>query len=190
MKPQTQISPNGCLQACIATLINYDIHRVPNFVEAGEELIDGFPAWWQALQSWLNDRGLFFLEIKLVANFPWQPLPIPALAIFFGITAKGIKHAIVGRLSDDKFIPVFNPHPSGGGLTSIEGLGFLVPRDPVTPIRMGHALEKIKHLTGTNLIINPIVHEVNDLARYALQEPSLQDPMNGTPQSPKEDPEL
>lgn len=173
MKPQTQLTDNDCLRACIASLVHYNIAKVPNFVEAPEIEGQPYPSWWIALQSWLNEMGMFFLEIRLPENFPWQPIPLPALCIFFGTTTRGIKHAIIGRVENDQFLPVFNPHRSAGELETIEGIGFLVPRDPVTHVRMGHNLEKIKQLTNGTLLINPIMSDVNALAKDALQETSI-----------------
>lgn len=175
MKPQKQLTENDCLRACVATLIDYNIAKVPNFVEAPEIEGQKYPGWWLGLQSWLNELGLYFLEIQMPENFPWHPLPLPALAIFFGETEKGIKHAIVGKVEDDKFIPVFNPHPDAGRLKSITGLGFILPRDPVSYVRMGHCLSKIERLTrpeGSKLSYDRgiIVEEVNHLAGLALQD--------------------
>jgi hypothetical protein len=183
MKPQKQIHANGCIQACVASLIDYRIDKVPNFVEAPEVEGQDYPGWWLALQSWLNELGLFFLEVQLPENFPWQPLPLPALGIFFGTTANGTKHAVVGRMEDDKFVPIFNPHPTGAALTKVEGLGFILPRDPVSYVRMGHCLSKIHRLSAieSNLVMTPgaVVQEIHSLASHALQEQQQGFSLNG-----------
>lgn len=171
MKPQKQLLATDCLRACLASLLHYRIDSVPNFVDAPEIDGDSYPAWWLALQSWLNDLGLYYVEIALVENFPWQPLPIPAMCILLGTTAKGFKHAVVGKLEDDKFMPVFNPHPNpeSARLVSVDGIGLLVPRDPVTYVRMGHGLESIKKMSGA-ISLHPLLGEIHSVAMSSLQE--------------------
>lgn len=158
MNPQYQTRKdrkerNGdCVRACIATLLEVDISKVPDFVLAPE--IEGslYPAWWLALQSWLAEMGLWFLEMHLPPNMPFMPLPLAALCIFFGETSTGVKHAIIGRIEHDQLIPVFNPWPEAEFTNGVVALGFIIPRDPSLPVHFGRALDRIanqaKHIYG------------------------------------------
>lgn len=176
MKPQKQLirAANGdCLRACIASILEININRVPNFVEAPpvpEEC--GFPAWWLALQSWLAEKGFFFLEMQLPPGMPFMSLPLPALCIFFGETTTGIKHAIVGRVEEDRMLPVFNPWPEAEFAGGIGAIGFLVPRDPHDVIRMGIALERIDKLANTPVSLEKVSAIKDEVAR-ALVRPDV-----------------
>lgn len=169
MKPQTQLrkEPQGdCLRACIASLLEISIEKVPDFTTAPEIEGSPFPAFWIALQSWLGDKGLFFLEVQLPANFPWMPMVLPAFCIFFGETSKGVKHAIVGRVEEDQFIPVFNPWPEAELTGGVAALGFIVPRDPHLVMLFGRALHKISRLACG--LTGPIGESIRTEAQTAL----------------------
>ncbi len=145
MMPQSQLrkEENGsCLQATIATLLDIKQEKVPDFaLMTGEK--EGYPAWWFNLQEFMHGLGYFFLELALPSNMPWQPLPFAALAILFGETKYGIKHAIVGRLEHGDFKQVFNPWPEAGFANGVGAIGLFVPYDPSIPIAMGRALSRI-----------------------------------------------
>lgn len=174
MKPQYQLTHNDCMRACIASLLDHRIERVPNFVEAGTDPAEnGLPKWWMSMQSWLNDFGLAYIEVTLAANVPWHALPYPSLCLLLGTTEKGVRHAVIGRAEHDRFSMVFNPFPRGGGIASVEGLGFLVPRDPMSYIRMGAKLTSILRLSdnsGITPVSNIRMTEIHQLAKEALQQ--------------------
>lgn len=151
MKPQQQLrkTPSGdCLRACIATLLECNIEKVPDFTDTPETGDDEYPAWWYKLQFWLRGKGYWFLEMHLIEGTPWMPLPFPGLCILFGETKNGVKHAIVGRVDGKDFFPVFNPWPEAEFHGGVAGLGFLIPADPVTMINMGRALERIQKIAS------------------------------------------
>ena len=190
MKPVKQIADNDCIRACVASLLEFPIEQVPDFMaEHPQNLPEGYenattyPLWWISLQKFLKQLNLFYLEIELGENRGWNSLPFNAFCILLGTTDKGVKHSIIGQVVDDKFLPVFNPHPTLGRLTAVEGVAFLVPLDPVLNIRLGLALEKIEKLaevprTGV---------AIGEIAREALQKPvtSLDDIITLNGQGPK-----
>lgn len=106
-----------------------------------------FPAYWLSLQGWLNDRGLWFLEMQLRENIPWMPLPFESLCIFFGETKKGVKHAIIGRCANDSFEGIFNPWPEAEFGDGIAALGFILPRDPANYMKLGIGLARVEKLS-------------------------------------------
>lgn len=167
MKPQQQLrkEPNGdCLRACIATLLEHHIASVPDFVLAEAHENDLHPAWWLSLQTWLAQRGMFFLEMVLTDKTPLMPLPLPAMCIAMGDTDKGVRHAVVARIEEAQIIQVYNPW-SGTTLTGIGSLGFLIPRDPVMPIKLGKTLERIGQIAvamPATAHSDSIRHEVAD----------------------------
>lgn len=69
MKPvfQKVVDPGrgDCWRACIATLLELDAEVVPNFVD---NEFDGGENCHQACRKWLNERGLFMLDINLKNN--------------------------------------------------------------------------------------------------------------------------
>lgn len=133
MKPQkqTRSGPDGdCIRAVIASLLELPIDQVPDWVKQAEHLMmpEGFE--WDYMQRWLDETyGLFLLEIQLVSNLPWNPIPKPAFCIFFGKTKAGVKHAVVGACDQQSFMLLFNPDPSAE-LDGVDSIAFLVPRDP------------------------------------------------------------
>lgn len=179
MKAQFQkTKESGCVSACIATLLEMKIESVPDFSLAAEVEGVPYPAFWLALQSWLSERGLWMLEVKLPPNMPWQPIPFAALCIFFGETEKGVKHAIVGKVEGADFIPVFNPWPEAE-IQGISGLGFILPRDPHLPVRMGVALERIQKFADGMPGLR-LAQEINNEASQALGFPISGVGMNGS----------
>lgn len=196
MKLQHQTTPTNCLSACIASLLEIPIAEVPNFTEAeqGQGNIAmpsaGHPAWWNLLQKWLAEKGFLFIEMKLMAegqvtvdcplenhqvsvglNVHWNPLPTSGLVIFMGKTAAGINHAEVGRVEEDRFIPIFNPKPDSPGITEINSLGFLVPRDPAVLVNMGRKLEAIERLAQSEIMSKHLLETIEQTARDGLGKP-------------------
>lgn len=171
MKPQEQLRKerNGdCLRACVATLLEVNIEKVPDFALIEGVDSNGYPEFWIALQSWLNARGLWFLEMQLPPNVPFMPLPYDCLCILFGETVNGVRHSIVGKIEGSEFIPVFNPWPEAEFANGVGALGFIIPRDPSYYINMGRALDKIGSLTKNSTFIIP--KEIHRVAQEALHQ--------------------
>jgi hypothetical protein len=166
--------------------LEVQIDRVPNFVEAPPIPDCPFPAWWLALQSWLAEKGFFFLEMQLPPGMPWMPVPLPALCIFFGETTTGIKHAIVGRVEEDRMLPVWNPWPEAEFSGGVGALGFLIPRDPHDVIRMGIALERIRKLaTAEGLVHHVAAKAIVDEINKGLATPDVSLILSGLNGAPK-----
>ncbi len=118
------------MAASVASLLELPIESVPDFaLMVDDEPNPRFPKFWLELQSFVKKYGYFFLEMRLTKNTPFMPLPYPALAIFMGDANNGGRHAVVGRVDDDKFIPIHDPFLHSGGLANIESVCFLVPLD-------------------------------------------------------------
>lgn len=134
MLHQNQLIQNengDCLRACLANLLEYPIARVPHFLgmegKAGE-----WDVWWLELQSWLKQRGYFFLVMALPENVPWYEIPYEAPCIFMGKTQKGVYHAVIGEVGKDgkSWKILHDPLVGSSGVAALESLGFLVPLEP------------------------------------------------------------
>ncbi len=167
MKPQNQTHPHSCLQSCIATLLDYRMESVPDFVHGDDhaELDEnGYPRFWVKLQAFLKELGLSMIEFRISGSFmtpgengepeelpilvPWQPLPFSGYCILVGRTKSGVRHMIVGKTAGDTFAPVHDPHPDKPGVVQLEGVCFLVPLDPSVFMKMGATLGGIKRITS------------------------------------------
>lgn len=194
MTPQLQITKTDCLRACLACLLDLKAEEVPDFSESLN--------WWTDLQTWLMERGMFFLETRVAGTVQgtrepgydgdpfidctvrtaWNPLPFPSLAILAGATKTGNRHMLIGTCEGPNFIPQFDPSDgsSGAGKITVESACFLVPRDPGTYQRFGRNMEKIEQLSKSLIkdrAPNAINHEIHDIARESLDKPLYH--MNG-----------
>lgn len=177
MTPQNQLRPTpdgDCLRACIASLLDEKIEDVPDFTGEGTDGID----WWIKLQTWLLDRGLFFLEVRIGGTYKdgeedkpviavWNPLPFACLAMLVGPTESGLMHTIVGTCEGSQFLPQFNPLPGSKGITRVDAVAFLVQRDPAILPRMGKSLERIRatalpYARKGDLAMNSILKEARE----------------------------
>lgn len=98
----------------------------------------------------------------------WMPLPLKCLAILMGKTASGMNHAVVGQIQEDAFLPIWNPREDGGGLVSVESLGFLVPVDPALIMNLGRQLERIEALASQEFLTKHLMLSIRSVAREAL----------------------
>lgn len=110
----------NCLQACIASILELDIHDVPHF--AAHKGSD----WFDRLNDWLLKRGLWALVIT-----GWDGDFIPfGYSIVCGTSRRGIRHSCVAY--DGKV--EFDPHPDDTGLSEIDSYYLLVSTQiPVAP---------------------------------------------------------
>ena len=113
--------PGGnCFSACVASLLELPIERVPYFM-------GDFPA---DFDRWLAARGLF-QAVYRPKNLE-QFVPREALLIIGGMSARG-PHAVVGNGALEV---LHDPHPSRAGLVTIEDVTLLVPLDPARVVRV------------------------------------------------------
>lgn len=118
MKPiyQTQFDSKtgNCLQACIASILEIPLDRVPNFM-----LEDDLTT---ALDSFLAQFRL--VSITLVASqvSGWEPTGFHLIG---GASPRGeVGHSVVGHNGE----MVHDPHPSGDGLRTVEDYTLFVAR--------------------------------------------------------------
>jgi len=129
MKPVDQTLFGGevgnCLAACVASIFEIELDKVPNFAAAGDR-------WGEALAEWASERGW----VPLLLHFE-QESARPATerlaemfpgvySIVSGPAERGLLHATVwrgGAIEHD-------PHPSRAGLLSIHDVIVFVPLCP------------------------------------------------------------
>ena len=134
---QTVFGKGGtCFAACVASLLEMEIDKVPNFhADHGEN-------WPAAFKTWLAQHGL----IPLVVVIPMDAtddllahlMVNGATCIAGGVTTTGSHHACIYRGCN----LIHDPFPDGEGLEVIEDMTFLVPttfflsRHPVSQTRI------------------------------------------------------
>jgi hypothetical protein len=119
---QTVFGKGGnCFAACVASLLELEIDKVPNFHEEHD------PSWPAAFKTWLAQHGLFPLVINIPTDSPDDLLAHlmvnGATCIAGGQTARGSHHACIYRGCN----LIHDPYPDGEGLEVIEDMTFLVP---------------------------------------------------------------
>ncbi len=165
---QSRPNPNGdCIRASLASIFELPIESVPDFMLLPDIDREGYPNWYLSIQEFCANLGYALVEIQLEGQ-PWMPLPKGVLAIFYGPTENGSRHAIVGTCEGRDFIPVFDP--LGGQnlpIAKVEAVCLLVPLDPMHFVRLQAALEEIERTSAG--IGNRIVGDsIRDTAREAL----------------------
>ena len=120
---QDEFGPYGnCQSACLAMLLGVPLKEVPNFSVIAME--KGDAAACAAQSEWLLERGWALLTIV-----PWQGIPWPPARGFYiagGVSPRGIRHGVIykdGALWHD-------PHPSRGGIASVDDVDLLYPLNP------------------------------------------------------------
>ena len=107
---QTILSPpfGDCFRACVASILELTIDEVPNF--------NTYLAWYDALQWFLGDYGLYALDLRLISGASAKDF----LRGYYIVSGKSPRfdclHAVVGR---DGNI-VHDPFPGGGGIRSVD----------------------------------------------------------------------
>lgn len=103
----------NCLQACIASLFDLPLDEVPHFIRV--------PDWWEALNNWLGERGLYVMDYPTDAGLPWMA----GYQLIYGKSPRGdFNHIVVGF----EGAMVHDPHPSRDGLENIKGVYLFVSR--------------------------------------------------------------
>lgn len=125
----------NCLQACLASILELKLADVPNFAAMKDDPNSAIPIWWLEMQAWLKKRGLCFVEMALTTQTPVMPMPWHPIVLFFGLTAPGVSHCIVGQIGHDDpgmghtcLYPLWNPDPDAK-ITGVMSLGLLLPLD-------------------------------------------------------------
>lgn len=87
-----------CMQACVASIFELPMEQVPHFTDAWQH-----DDYLSALRSWLNARDLapLFLDIPADAYEAWcdnlATLQMDAFHVLGGVSATGLRHAVVAR---------------------------------------------------------------------------------------------
>lgn len=143
MKPvfQTQFGEDGnCLAACIASLLEIPIERVP--LIANKKHGD----WNATLQSILYGMGFYYMEIDLTKPVALCKIP-DAYCILTMRTECGSNHAVVAMTdftNHTGFKLRHDPHREELKLIGPPiAVGFLVPLNPAASVEMRDILTKL-----------------------------------------------
>lgn len=120
---QTQLGETGnCFNACLASLFEFPIEKVPNFFDVGGK----DPAtWWRAVRDWLRPYGFGVMNLDLTN--PGMLQHFEGIFIVSGESERGVLHATLwenGKMIHD-------PHPTGTGILLPVGCGYSLSFKPV-----------------------------------------------------------
>lgn len=115
-------SHGNCLAACLASLLELPLAKVPTFTPDG---------WRSELGAWLKRRGLWFLQLNMPSREALAE--VKGYAIVSGHSERGLLHATVWRGGE----MVHDPHPSRAGILDIEDVIVLAPYSPAKAWRIG-----------------------------------------------------
>ena len=99
--PQGRVG--NCLQACIASICEMELHEVPHFAALPDE------SWFETMCNWLYERGYAFEDYDTVHDTDKYMLAI-------GPSPRGTFHAVVYK--DGQL--VHDPHPSKDGIEEVK----------------------------------------------------------------------
>ena len=121
----------NCLNACLASLMEFPLDKIPDFMK------DDNPFWQDELNKWLSQFNLWLF------NFYWNPEKsnwtsgnlTHAYCIGSGPSPRSdCWHSVICRIkiNEGKMEIEWehDPHPSGDMLKKLVEIGFLIPRDP------------------------------------------------------------
>lgn len=111
--PEQKLKGN-CLQACLASIFELPLEKVPHFAEMGH-------VWYEEMWAWLRKFGLMPLCVSKKSGH--RPF---GFSIGNGPGPRGFQHAVVCH--DGEI--VHDPHPSKAGLLEIQEWIELVLIDP------------------------------------------------------------
>lgn len=120
MIPVTQTTfgegEGNCLQACLASILDVNIERIPWF---GED-----SSWTIRMNEWLFQFDIVAIQVD-VDGFTIVDSNLLGYHIIAGPSPRGdYWHSVVGY----KGKMVHDPHPSGDGLAEVKSFTFLVKR--------------------------------------------------------------
>lgn len=102
-------SPIGnCFQACVASLLELELDKVPHFMLTPDD-------WYSPFVSWLQDRGLFCVEFKAQVPEAYVVMMDGTWAILTGRSPRGgdLLHSVIGKWNEKEssFDLVHDPYP-------------------------------------------------------------------------------
>jgi len=113
--------PGNCVAACIATMLQLPLSRVPHFVEFGitwgdSDDLTGGPgsggnAWWGMLHGFVLGRGYWIQERPAdeLCSYPGE------LVLVAGRSPRGLMHQVIYRDG----VLWHDPHPSRDGILEV-----------------------------------------------------------------------
>jgi hypothetical protein len=128
---QSNTSPGNCWQTAVACLLDVDPDELPDQVAIEAAKADPHYAgsYNNALQKYLaTHHNLVYITLHGYQTECGTPRGWHTLEGKTERTATngGIEHVIIGHCGE----PMWDPHPSGAGLITVERLSFLLPRRP------------------------------------------------------------
>lgn len=116
---ETDKQRGNCMSACYASLLELELHEVPNFVQID---VEGGKNWWQHAIEFLWERGLCVYWITEHTDQPEEG----EYYLVFGLSPRGndLRHIVVFQNGE----MVHDPHPDNTGLLSHEGSYMIRPR--------------------------------------------------------------
>jgi hypothetical protein len=152
---QTRFIPRGdCYAACIASILELDIERLPHLPEDDDIVLAKFPImnpehfgvkdartsyWHDMWATWFRDNNLMHMSIRSVKLDEWDRRVLDVWHIINGPSPRdpeqterngGHKHSVVGR----KGLIRFDPHPSRAGLLACDSYELIIPANIEKPI--------------------------------------------------------
>jgi hypothetical protein len=126
--------PGNCMQAAIASVLEYPLDAVPHFAAMPEV------GWWDAFLDYLGRLGLrltmyadrffetdVYLDGLLIAA-PLSEWPADRIVIANGMSPRGVRHSVIWQHGE----MIHDPHPSRAGLTEAPDEVWLITSREVT----------------------------------------------------------
>jgi len=115
----TSSKTGNCLPACIASMFDFPLESIPNFILSGRY-------WRQSYYEFLrnNNIGVIFIPVT-GKNFKWfleanQNLETYCICSVESFTHKDVLHAVVGRLYNGVLEVIHDPNPNNVELADKE----------------------------------------------------------------------
>ena len=124
MKPVNQTilnSENGdCMRACVASVLEWPLNSVPNFMEDGPDHFN------DRLDEWAGKHGITILDVRIEDEAAFLRAFRNTYLIAFGQSPRfDCNHAVVYK--GNKM--VHDPHPSKEGIKDLQGVSLFVISD-------------------------------------------------------------
>lgn len=127
----------NCMQACLAMVLGADLQGVPNFCENKDTWRDDMLAWLDKFEITLMSLSVGALGDHLSAGE--IPVGWPETFFLIGQSPRGdYLHAVVMHKGQ-----LFDPHPSGEGLKTVEMADILAVKRPAESL----VIRRSKYLT-------------------------------------------
>ena len=157
---QTKFIPKGdCYAACIASIFELDINKLPHLPEDDEIILQKYPIknpeyygvaesrtqWWYWMWGeWFAANNLMGLKLpSKVLPDQYDRNRLTTYHIITGISPRDKeptpgktheRHSVVGKHG----LIWFDPHPDRTGLLSVDEFEIIIPTDPTKPILQGY----------------------------------------------------